>query len=372
MGFKTKQKDFTEEDLEQIPCLLDPKHTIARHRMSYHLKRCNARPIQRTEPYYHQDLNLDPLDDDSKQYQFELSQLSKEEIHEWIDLFMHVGNSLPLPETEVLFHPVMHARWSECKNKKHAVQQASLLGHMDKASFFEAPESVYFEFGAGRGELSRYVHHCQPKRNVYILIDRDSNRLKHDSRIIKDSQIYGWSIPEVVRCKIDIKDFRIQHFADQKVHNESGTEKPQFAYSKHLCGAATDLTLNSIRNSSMRAVLIALCCHHHCRWEALSSHSRLQLEKWGIRGVKAFQVLRQMTGWGINSLRENMQASGGADTHYSGLTHEERVQIGLKCKHIINTLRKLDCERLGYNTRLVYYVNSDVTLENVALLARKK
>ncbi|EPY53213.1 tRNA 2'-O-methyltransferase Trm13 [Schizosaccharomyces cryophilus OY26] len=371
MGFKTKQKVFTDEDLEQIPCPLDPKHTIARHRLAYHLKRCNARPIERTDPYYHKDLNLDSVDDDSQQYQFELCQLPKEEVHEWINLFMRVGNSLSSPDTEVLFHPMMHARWNECSNKKHATQQASLLGHMEKSSFFESPESVYFEFGAGRAELSHYVHHCRPKHNVYILIDRDSNRLKHDSRIIKDSQLNGWSIPEVIRCKIDIKDFKIQHFMSQHVRNESGPKKPHFAYSKHLCGAATDLTLNCLRHAPPNAILIALCCHHHCRWEALSVRSRSQLEKWGIHGIKAFQVLRQMTGWGTNSLREQMQASGGADTHYSGLTHEERVQIGLKCKHIINTLRKLECERMGYNARLVYYVNTDVTLENVALLATK-
>ncbi|CAB55844.2 tRNA:m(4)X modification enzyme TRM13 [Schizosaccharomyces pombe] len=362
------KKIFTQEELKQIPCPYDHKHTIVRHRLEYHLKRCNARPVERTDPYYKKDINISTSTDASESSSFEIVDLSKEELSKWICLFNRISDSLPTPQKKVLFHPAMNARLEEGTKKKHAIQQASLLGHMEKLHYFDNQGSIYYEFGAGRAELSRYVQHCSQQENVYILIDRDSNRTKHDSRILKDSIKNNWPEPKIIRCKIDIKDLKLDFFASE--FRNSG--KPVFAYSKHLCGAATDLTLNCLKSSPPNALVIALCCHHHCRWRTLSTFAREQLSHWGISNPQEFQILRQMTGWAVNSLREHMHASGGADSHISGLSHEERVKIGLKCKHIINYMRKLECEKMGYESSLVYYVGEETTLENVALIAYKR
>ncbi len=54
------------------------------------------------------------------------------------------------------------------------------------------------------------------------------------------------------------------------------------------------------------------------------------------------------------------------------LTSEEKKIIGLQCKRLIDTGRMKYLEQYGYSTELMYYVDSDVTLEDVVLLAKKR
>lgn len=52
-----------------------------------------------------------------------------------------------------------------------------------------------------------------------------------------------------------------------------------------------------------------------------------------------------------------------------GLSIAEREGIGRAAKHLINHGRLLQLRQLGLKTKLVYYVNREVTLENVAIVA---
>ena len=53
--------------------------------------------------------------------------------------------------------------------------------------------------------------------------------------------------------------------------------------SKHLCGAATDLTLRCLETFSasgnakgkIETILIALCCHHRCDWNIYVGKDRI-------------------------------------------------------------------------------------------------
>ena len=87
------------------------------------------------------------------------------------------------------------------------------------------------EFGSGRGSLSYWL--CKalsdPRTARLVMIDRASPRHKLDTKM-KDLDL-----KEIIRIKADIADLDLR-----KVF--SGPENV-VAVGKHLCGAATDLTL---------------------------------------------------------------------------------------------------------------------------------
>ena len=73
------------------------------------------------------------------------------------------------------------------KQQKHQIQQASIIGHLQKkgvlptsaASAAEACPTVFVEFGAGRGMLSSAIDVALPGANV-LLVERDGVRNKAD------------------------------------------------------------------------------------------------------------------------------------------------------------------------------------------------
>merc|ERR1712060_228554 len=86
------------------------------------------------------------------------------------------------------------------------------------------------------------------------------------------------------------------------------------AIGKHLCGAATDLAINSlvnfVRNSVSRTektdkdinknkpvlgIMIALCCHHRCSWKTFAGKKYL-LENYGF-SPNEFTLLCGLSSW---------------------------------------------------------------------------
>ena len=57
---------------------------------------------------------------------------------------------------------------------------------------------------------------------------------------------------------------------------------------------------------------------------------------------------------------------------YGSLTPEQREEVGYECKKLIDTGRMKYIEAHGFNVRLVKYTTSELSLENVALLATRK
>ena len=86
------------------------------------------------------------------------------------------------------------------------------------------------------------------------------------------------------------------------------------AISKHLCGAATDLAINSLVNfvensvpstentdqiinnkTPLLGIMIALCCHHRCSWNTFVGKKYL-LERAGF-SPDEFTLLCGLTSW---------------------------------------------------------------------------
>ncbi|OMH84628.1 tRNA:m(4)X modification enzyme TRM13 [Zancudomyces culisetae] len=209
-------------------------------------------------------------------------------------------------EQEILTHSSLDDQKKNKSNLKHVAQQASLLGHLRSGNLLSEQEPfTYLEFGAGKGELSKYVIDAIKRPNVdnnsqFVLLDRKNFRRKTDNSIVvnfsnaentnedgvvsNDNKVAEAEVdlsknssPELKmsRIQIDIRDLRLAKLP--QVLENTDVKKPQFvevvAYSKHLCGAATDLALKSLKNfvdegGKVRGVVFALCCHHCCKYSS--------------------------------------------------------------------------------------------------------
>lgn len=168
-------------------------------------------------------------------------------------------------------------------------------------------------------------------------------------------------VPDVDRIKMDIKDFDAGAYRDTCPHQSSAI------YSKHLCGAATDLTLRCVAAGNLRprGFVIALCCHHRCTFGAYIN--RAFLARLGIRDAEEFRILTALSSWATCSRKPGHEEPSA---YYDGLAFAEREQIGRDCKLLLDLGRLQFLRDIGYDARLCYYVHRDVTLENVALVAR--
>ncbi len=139
--------------------------------------------------------------------------------------------------------------------------------------------------------------------------------------------------------------------------------------SKHLCGAATDLCLNSLLNTlreidsvKLKGIVIALCCHHKCDIKAIYT-SKEYLSFLGISS-RDFSLIKSASAW----YTCHFKPTEGNDVN-DDLLQERKKQIGWKCKRIIDYGRVKYLERFGFNAFLQYYVNGEFSPENIALVA---
>ena len=132
----------------------------------------------------------------------------------------------------------------------------------------------------------------------------------------------------VQRITIDIKDLELSRV--QALSDDKGQRKKVIAFSKHLCGSATDITLKCLMNyvekeradgnkwvrihhdlfiastdgmynfrTPISGIIIALCCHQLCRYEMYPNNSFLTAN--GFEKMD-FARLCKMSSWAICGL----------------------------------------------------------------------
>ncbi|KAH8552325.1 methyltransferase TRM13-domain-containing protein [Umbelopsis sp. PMI_123] len=426
-----QKEDITQDSRIRVPCPFDPQHTVFQDELDVHLKtRCNARP-KPSDPWYTLNVNCTlPLSKEELEFQqsihshkhlksqpwiarVQLHELPKNELR---DLILKVERLykevVPPIKTKIHFHPSMEKRRAQVKYHKHADQQASLLGHMADHDMLKKKHAAFVEFGAGRGELSHHLKaalNAEEGESTFVLIDRKAVRGKFDTALAGEK-----GATKVKRINIDIKDLWLSNLDALK--DESGHQKPMIAYSKHLCGSATDLTLKCLENyvedqkahhhnsNAIPGIIIALCCHQLCRYEMYPNTQFLEdnqisktdydrickMTSWAICGQpKALRVTDEgvkipteaTSTVGIDSDDEGeehhhtVEEEGDFDdtsAHYSGLDHESREAIGFACKRILDAGRAEFLRQHGFHVELVYYADRKTTLENCALIATHK
>jgi hypothetical protein len=245
---------------------------------------------------------------------------------------------------------------------KHAVQNEAIMQHLQKADMWSA-ENLYIEWGCGNANLSQQIQ--QLLHSDHILVDRKTPKTKGDS---KRDRTRLWK-----RIVIDIKDIdlsKVPELHPDSEHSDGQRHSSICSFSKHLCGAATDLTirgleaLNEIRNSG--AVLIALCCHHRCTWQSYVGREFFE-DTLGLTR-EDFDVMVRMSSWATSGEHDGSSTSG---TWGEELTTDAKSTWGWRAKRILDVGRVEYLKKLGYETKFEYYVNPSVSLENILMISKR-
>lgn len=391
--------------LQRIPCPLDPKHTIKKSQLKKHLTKCNKFKLKHSN-----DLNtFYKLDFNTAQSTPSLPRpfLSSDTLNKTVDLlyqFFKSGEINELSTTVKLNKFMTETRVNALSNQKHAIQQSSLIQNLLEYRYKDKLETDIstttlernlnvLEFGCGKAEFSRYfnqvirdtsadVSKLSPyfprfRINNFLFIDRGSNRLKFDSKILSDSN--GSNLPFIKRLKIDIKDL----YVDDILSRDPFSSNKNILISKHLCGVATDLTLRCIANNplllnSLDSICIAMCCRHICDPDQYINPRFCTdlLKKFGstLAYHEFFLTLTKLCSWATNGKRSGVQDCDLVKlTENRFVTVKERETIGLMARRVIDEgrLQWVKQKFPHSKTDLIKYVSKDISLENVVLLLSK-
>ncbi|KAJ3162127.1 hypothetical protein HDU86_005825 [Geranomyces michiganensis] len=395
---------------ERVPCPYDPGHNVAARALAKHLRICNKRP-EPPPSYFCENINVALASSPPSQGQLsgekepDLGSTARERLFDmpreaFLKLVAKVrriaAEIIPTDfETIILSHASMKDRLNVSGNGKHAIQQASLIGHIERQGML-SPTKVFLEFGAGKGELSKWIHNAVGDPSSFVLIDRRNYRQKFDG-FMKHCDA-TWA----ERISMDIKDLDLAAYS--RTENQS-----MVAVSKHLCGAATDLTLRCIANFADKSsngghidgIVIALCCHHICRFGMFAAPEFLTryeitesdfesicvMSSWGTCGSwdqrqavesersPALQIADGALPAKVESAdatKAQLAAEDPADEHWTKMAFGERETLGLQCKRILDYGRLEYVRGLGYDADLVYYADRTKSLENLALVAKRR
>lgn len=248
-------------NLERIPCPYDAHHTVSVKQLEKHLKVCNSRPKEQPA-YYQKGVNAGGTDVDDDTLLLRLSSFSLEEIREIISKVEKAyTDCVGRITTQVLHHDALKPELDNPGNgvsaRKHLVQLDSLLGHMTRLRLLQ-PATCFVEFGAGRGRLSQWIQQAMEKTGnlenaSFLLVERAAVRHKRDSFYQREGDGHHYE-----RIHMDIQNLVLGKVP--AVH--SHPNRPIVAYTKHLCGAATDLALRCLMetrstNGERQASLLA-------------------------------------------------------------------------------------------------------------------
>ncbi|XP_077188997.1 tRNA:m(4)X modification enzyme TRM13 homolog isoform X1 [Paroedura picta] len=417
-----------ENGRRRIPCPLDSKHTVYEDQLQKHLKKCNSR--EKPKPvYFAEDINAG-LKESTKlpeEKQVSISALSKEMLEDLIRKLKRASNGIKsVLKDQICSHQALHEALNDPRNGdaafKHLKQQASILGNMERLNLL-GPRRCFVEFGAGRGKLSHWVDRAlQDTKDVhFLLVERATTRFKVDGKHRKNSferlqvdiqHLCLNKVPVLVKEKLpavgigkhvcgSATDLALRCLAETYVNlcdddgrespaakrwKSSGTHQPSNDSPRETCSGS--LAENW---SPVFGIVIALCCHHRCDWKHYVGQEFFTAA--GL-GVTEFNYFKRMTSWATCGMKESYpqtptigteskEQDGEADEHDSHdrslecntdslqglLSTEERKQIGLLCKLLIDHGRIEYLQQRGYDAVLQYYTDPSVSLENVLLTA---
>eukprot|EP01132_Coremiostelium_polycephalum_P004639 gene4639-5796_t len=378
---------------KRVSCPLNPSHIVYEDNLSKHLKGCpNSRPTQKEahiqasklESFYkknnnnlvsNEKLELTPIQQLSKVENQVLEQISLKLDQIFSNLY---PNGIPISNHT---HSSFDKIFDSTRTLKHIQQESSMISILEMNQLL-SEKNLYLEYGAGSGKLSQHIFSVLEKRSGHILIDRMKFRsLKKVDRLIKNEK----SCLYFQRLLIDIRDLDLGQIDILKKNDFVVT-------SKHLCGCATDFTLESIYNviqsdpnikNHFKGIGIATCCHHVCNWD---TYINQQFIKENLKlSPQEFQLICSISSWAtINEKkrdREEYEGGGGGEVDddedddenkresktKNGLiendeiyvfSKERKEELGYKAKRILDYGRYLFVkDKLGLETRLDIYTN---------------
>ncbi|TRY74855.1 hypothetical protein TCAL_06329 [Tigriopus californicus] len=364
----------------RVPCPLDGKHTVLKSKLATHLTKCAAQPTKRPD-YCQEGINIpQPRTETTIDKPLTIGGIEDERLMAVIGKVerVYVQTVHGKITTKILCHEALTEELTQSfygpSVLKHLKQNASLLGLLEKSNLLQ-DDSIFVEFGSGRGLLTYWLTQAVPNANKcdFILVDRASHRHKFDNKLREKKEF------SIERIRTDIQDLCLPN-----VPAIQSSDKGVVGVSKHLCGAATDLTLRAcqqLEQGRLKGLMIALCCHHRCVWNLFAGCSYLQ--DLGFL-AEEFSLLCGLTSWAIcgsgkprNTKDKEVNVSEGVsdlpdvnpfDCRYDRLElpRERREFIGLKVKRIFDIARaNYVTKTLGLKAELFFYCHPDISPENL-------
>ncbi|XP_068201160.1 tRNA:m(4)X modification enzyme TRM13 homolog [Palaemon carinicauda] len=383
---QVEELEENDSKLKRIPCPLDPKHSCYEHRLQKHLEICNAKEVLGFE-YIKKNVNLGlSLEEPLK---VSLSSLSDVELLSFIKKVEvvhkeHVGEIEKAKLSHELLVKEISTPGYGPSVTRHLSQNSSILGHLSQEGFLDTSScpTCFIEFGAGRGKLTHWLTESVTdiSKALFVLIDRGAQRYKLDAKLKYNKELF------IQRLRVDIQHLNLQGI--DSIENY----KRIVGLGKHLCGGATDLTLECLaKQSSQRVagIVLALCCHHRCTYNAYVGHLFLQEAEFS---PKEFYTLTALTSWATCNSKDSeplqkedevpqpnqepetdntAEAKHTNENRYTrlGLKAQYREEVGRKAKQVLDYGRVKYLNSQGFRSRLIQYVDKEETLENIALVA---
>ncbi|KAH3758392.1 Methyltransferase TRM13 [Pelomyxa schiedti] len=392
----------------RIPCPIDSSHTVLASKIESHLKKCSTKAKNNAQkpPYFGLDANIDPAQELAPSPVCTEACVVEKVVnlwhHMWDPNFSQSGDGIGLNAMGLRLSQSSHRLISQ----KHWPQIVSMLAHMENLGAFTPPNAEahsttassahscslvdsFVEYGAGKAHLTRVLSHLVAKETSrFFIVDRKSFRYSAE----KYDDLAGF---HVTRLKVDIKDLVLHQVEDNSLLNCNKL----IVYGKHVCGAATDMTLRSIFAALPKLafhkiiIVIALCCYHACSWRAYINKPFLVEHE---LSEQDFSCMCSMSSWYVCGMSHNHQNSAALSptttlppteetttllpptdsttcstqetTGHSG--QYSKPQIGLMARQVLLAGRIKALMSHGFsNAHVCQYVSYSVTPENTLLLA---
>jgi tRNA:m4X modification enzyme len=130
-------------------------------------------------------------------------------------------------------------------------------------------------------------------------------------------------------------------------------------------------SMDSEPNVDVRGLIVAFCCHHKC--EYTSYVGREYLQRCGFTADE-FPVLCSIVSWATCGCRSKSDAHSPRDPTTTSRSPklDEREVVGRKAKTLLNWGRLVFLESVGFQAELLYYTSTDVSLENMCVVATRE
>ncbi|XP_029177037.1 tRNA:m(4)X modification enzyme TRM13 homolog [Nylanderia fulva] len=351
----------------RVKCPLDPTHTCYQSKLRKHLNVCNAKRELDVQPtFIVKGVNLDEEVIVASPH-VPLSQLDGSVLEAVIRKIHSAYDKLPDISQAILQHDVLKSKLRDetCGSnvRKHLLQNASLLGHLEQAGLVH-DDTCFIEFGAGKALLTYWLGQIiKDKSNSCVLVvDRSSHRHKNDNKLRKEDNRLV-----IKRIRADIADLRLNQVL------EIQPIKYKVGIAKHLCGTATDLAIRCLTKSmnnepkvDVRGLVLAFCCHHKCEYSSYVGREYLRQCDFTAND---FSVLCSIVSWATCGCR--LKGKPQLDNVDWSQKLDERELIGRKAKTLLNWGRLFFLQSIGFKTELFYYTSTDVSLENMCIVATR-
>jgi len=252
-------------------------------------------------------------------------------------------------------------------DERHQLQRQSIVNTL-RHEGLASPALSIVEFGAGDAALSREAWRAQAGGR-FCVVDKNPKRTLQLERARSYGGAPAGFMPSVVCadvCELEPDELR-------------GAVEPgegaNVMLCNHLCGDALDEAVrcsvsawHSRAPGSLAGVMAVTCCHDGCSWG--SYLGKAFLVRCGLDGPAEFEQLRR---WSRLAPRRNVPSAGRErvvrEATRLGVSCDAAVQLGVRCRELLDTGRALHLQALGFEVALVKHVDFRVTADNVMIQA---